>query len=256
MRKARVVRIGIIGGTALMELDAEWRSDADAATPYGMASAPLARCKRWPGVLFLNRHGAGGRFLPHQVNYRANLWLLREQGVEAVFSVYAVGGIAPELGVGEVVIPHQLIDYTWGRAHTFADGVTGGVAVSHVDFAEPFDEGLRHALARAAVRTDLAIRAGGVYGCTQGPRLETALEIDRLARDGCTIVGMTAMPEAALARELDLPFAGLSLVVNTAAGRGPPGPTVAGWAEVVAARRERLTRLLTAAVAMLREECG
>ena len=248
--------IGIIGGTALLEMDAEWRTDSESATPFGAASAALARSGRWPGVLFLNRHGAGARLLPHQVNYRANLWLLREQGVEAVLAVYAVGGIAPELRVGDLVVPDQLIDYTWGRAHTFADGAPGHVAVSHVDFAEPFDERLRRVLACAATRARAAIHAGGVYGCTQGPRLETAAEIDRLARDGCTVVGMTAMPEAALARELGLPFAGLSLVVNPAAGRGQPGPTVAGWEEVVAAGRGAITRLLADAVAVLREKHG
>lgn len=246
--------IGLIGGTGLARPDGGWLPLGDARTPYGPASGSILGASRWPGLLYLDRHGGGGeRLLPHEVNYRANLWLLRERGAERVLAIYAVGGIATELPVGGLVLPHQLIDYTWGRAHTFA-GREGGEGAAHVDFAEPFDAGLRQALRRAGSAAGVDVHDGGVCGCTQGPRLETAAEVDRMANDGCTLVGMTAMPEAALARELALPFAAVCLVVNPAAGRGPPGaPTAADVHQVVAAARRPLIRLLTAAIPLLRE---
>ena len=244
--------IGLIGGTSSARPDGEWLPLGGARTPYGPASGPILSARDWPGLLCLDRHGGDdGRLLPHEVNYRANLWLLRERGAERVLAAYAVGGIAAELPVGALVLPHQLIDYTWGRAHTFA----GVESAAHVDFAEPFDAGLRQTLRHAAAAAGVDVHDGGVYGCTQGPRLETAAEVDRMANDGCTLVGMTAMPEAALARELALPFAAVCLVVNPSAGRGPPGtPTAANVHQVVAAARRPLIGLLTAAIPLLRGE--
>lgn len=244
------MKVGLIGGTGLADLGGASRAIGDRETPYGPASARLRAFEEWPSALFLNRHGddGGPRFLPHEVNYRANLWLLREHGAGAVLAVYAVGGIAPQLEVGDLVVPHQLIDYTWGRAHTVATGAQP----LYVDFREPFDAAMRSAVLRAAAAANVTARDGGVYGCTQGPRLETAAEIDRMERDGCAVVGMTAMPEAALARELNLPLAGVCLVVNPAAGRGPPGPTVAQADEVVAGARSRLVALLRASMEMAR----
>lgn len=241
------MKVGVIGGTGLDGLEGGSRPLGETATPYGPASAPVRAFEGWPSALFLNRHGDenGPRFLPHEVNYRANLWLLRERGAGAVLAVYAVGGIAAELAVGDLVIPDQLIDYTWGRAHTIATGANP----LHVDFRDPFDAALRDAVLGVAAAVDVSVRAGGVYGCTQGPRLETAAEIERMARDGCDVVGMTAMPETALARELNLPLAGVCLVVNPAAGKGPPGPTVGDVGAVVASARPRLARLLEASVA-------
>lgn len=241
------MKVGVIGGTGLDGLEGGSRPLGEAATPYGPASAPVRAFEGWPSALFLNRHGDehGPRFLPHEVNYRANLWLLRERGAGAVLAVYAVGGIAAELAVGDLVLPDQLIDYTWGRAHTIATGANP----LHVDFRDPFDDALRDDVLRAAAAVDVPVCAGGVYGCTQGPRLETAAEIERMARDGCDVVGMTAMPETALAREMNLPLAGVCLVVNPAAGRGPPGPTVGDFGAVVAGARPRLVRLLEASIA-------
>ena len=243
------MKVGLIGGTCFADLEGESRPLGDAETPYGPASARVRAFERWPKVLFLNRHGGdgGSRFLPHEVNYRANLWLLRERGAGAVLAVYAVGGIAPELKVGDLVIPDQLIDYTWGRAHTVATGAQP----RYVDFRDPFDNRARTAMLCAAADADVTVSAGGVYGCTQGPRLETAAEIDRMERDGCAVVGMTAMPEAALAREFDLPLAGVCLVVNPAAGRGPPGPTVQQVDAVVADAEPRLAALLRASIDIL-----
>lgn len=236
--------VGLIGGTGFaVPADA---SPLPTETPFG--PVVLRKVAAWPDVLFVDRHdAAGARLLPHEVNYRANLWALREHGVRAVLAVYAVGGIAPALQVGDLVLPRQIIDYTWGREHTFATGA----CPRYIDFRDPFHPAARQAVLRAATAVNVAAHDGGVYGATQGPRLETAAEIDRLDRDGCTVVGMTAMPEAALARELDLPMAGICLVVNAAAGRGPPGPTAAGVGAVVARAQAPLDRLLRAGVAAL-----
>lgn len=219
------MKVAIIGGTGLRGLGgATWQPapDTDGTTPYGAATArPEIAAFGAVEALFLDRHGAA-RIPPHRVNYRANLWLLRELGAECVVAVYAVGAIDAACGTGHIVVPHQLIDYSWGREHTYVDAA--GPA-RHVDFGEPYDGPLRERLIRAAASCIEAERLHrqGVYAAVQGPRLETAAEVDRLDRDGCTVVGMTGMPEAGLARELALPFAGLCVAVNPAAGRGAGG---------------------------------
>lgn len=209
----------IIGGTGLTQLEGLTLSESlPIETPYGAPSAPLQR-GRYAGreVLFLARHGHPHRFPPHQVNYRANLWALKQAGAEAVIAVNAVGGIHAAMGTGHLCVPHQLIDYTSGREHTYFAGDIEHV--THIDFSHPYDEPLRQRLIEALRALGLAHSSHGVYACTQGPRLETVAEIARLERDGNDIVGMTGMPEAALARELDLPYACLALVVNPAAGK-------------------------------------
>ena len=223
-------RVGIVGGTGLAGLDGVEPGPATAElpeTPYGPPSAIPERGRRGAvEVVFLQRHGRPRSILPHRVNYRANLWLLHSLGVDAVVATFTVGGLAREYRDADVVVPRQLIDYTHGRADTFA----AADEIRHVDFTEPFDARLGTALVVAGERCRLRgrLHTGGVYGCTQGPRLETAAEVDRLERDGCTVVGMTAMPEAVLARELGLPYAGVCLVVNPAAGRGDGPITSAG----------------------------
>ena len=185
-------------------------------TPYGETADGVYQGKlSGEPVTLLFRHGQPRQLAPHVINYRANLWWLKQNGARRIVSIYTVGGIAPELADGALVLPDQVIDYTWGRAQTFDD--TGA---THVDFASPFDADISVGLASAASALSLPLTAGGTLGCTQGPRLESAAEVDRLERDGCSLVGMTAMPEAALARELELPIAGLCIVVNPAAGRG------------------------------------
>ncbi|UVE19216.1 S-methyl-5'-thioinosine phosphorylase [Pseudomonas sp. LS44] len=209
----------IIGGTGLTQLEGLTITAAlNVDTPYGAPSAPLLRGD-FAGreVLFVARHGHPHRIPPHQVNYRANLWALKQCGAQAVLAVNAVGGIHRQMGAGHLCVPHQLIDYTFGREQTFFEGILDHV--THVDFSYPYDEPLRQRLIDALRAEQFAHSERGVYACTQGPRLETAAEIDRLERDGCDIVGMTGMPEAALARELELPYACLALVVNPAAGR-------------------------------------
>ncbi len=165
-------------------------------------------------VIFLPRHGNPPEFPPHKINYRANIQSLSDLGVERIISTTAVGSVDPELEVCDLVVPDQIIDYTFGREHTFHED-----EIQHIDFTYPYDDPLRRSLLAAAEAIpQCTIHSRGVYGCTQGPRLETAAEVNRMQRDGCTIVGMTAMPEAALAREKGIAYAGISFVVNAGAG--------------------------------------
>ena len=212
--------LGIIGGSGLTELASLDGIHREVVrTPYGEPSGPIVHGRmRGREVLFLPRHGHGHTIAPHEVNYRANIWALREQGATRVVAVASVGGIRADLGPGVLALPDQIIDYTYGRRMTFYE--RSGEPVRHVDFTHPYCETLREALREAAGRTGEAIVEGGVYAATQGPRLESAAEIERLARDGADMVGMTGMPEAALARELDLCYAAIAVVANHAAGRG------------------------------------
>ncbi len=212
--------LAIIGGSGLSKLgNMEVTRRKVVRTPYGQPSGAvtlgrIANCE----VAFLARHGYGHTIPPHQVNYRANIWALKETGALAVVSVASVGGIRKDLGPGVLVLPHQIIDYTWGRPSTFFEG--SGTPVNHIDFTEPYSAPLRRRLLEAALGCGESIVDGGVYAATQGPRLETAAEITRLERDGADVVGMTGMPEAALSRELSLDYAAINLVANYAAGRG------------------------------------
>jgi 5'-methylthioinosine phosphorylase len=237
-----MARIAIIGGTGLNRLAEATEVVGGIDTPYGRASAPVTQGRIGAHeILFLARHGQPHVVAPHEVNYRANVWLLKQSGAEAIVTGNAVGAIAPELEPGDLVLPHQLIDYTWGRHSSFSDAEQ----LLHVDFTDPYTPILRDRLSAAAARLDLdcSLATAGVYACTQGPRLETAAEIDRLERDGCTIVGMTAMPEAVLARELELPYAAVCLAVNKAAGRGQGPITEAEIAAVMATGVERMRRV-------------
>lgn len=211
--------IAVIGGTGLTALKGLAIEDSrEADTPWGQPSAPLVtgRLGDRP-ILFLARHGNPHRIPPHQVNYRANLWALRDAGARRVVAVNAVGGINADMGPPSILVPDQLIDYSYGRAHTFFEGDLA--AVTHIDFTQPYSASLRRSLLDAAEQSGIGCGDRAVYGSTQGPRLETAAEIRRLERDGCDIVGMTGMPEAALAAELELDYACLALVVNWAAGK-------------------------------------
>lgn len=212
--------LGIIGGSGLNRLPAlESKRVVAVATPYGKPSAKLV-CGLWnhQQVVFLARHGDSHRLPPHQINYRANVWALRAQGVKDIVAVATVGGIGSAFGAGTLALPDQIIDYTWGRTSTYFEGGDG--ELKHIDFTQPYSEALRARLLRAAQRAGEPLYNGGTYAVTQGPRLETAAEITRLSRDGADMVGMTGMPEAALARELDLCYATLAVVVNAAAGTG------------------------------------
>jgi 5'-methylthioinosine phosphorylase len=189
------------------------------STPYGDPSGPLTfGTLHGQPVAFLARHGYEHTIAPHEINYCANMWMLKEMGVDSVVSIAAVGGIRKEFGPGVLVVPHQIIDYTWGRRSTFFEG--RGKPVTHIDFTEPYASEMRERILTAAADCSQPVSSQGVYAATQGPRLETAAEIDRLERDGADLVGMTGMPEAALARELGLRYAAIAVVANHAAGRG------------------------------------
>lgn len=211
--------LAIIGGSGLTQLAnlAVERREV-VRTPYGEPSGPLTfgrLCDR-PAV-FIARHGYGHTIPPHEVNYCANLWALKQAGATSIVSIASVGGIRADLGPGNIVIPHQIIDYTWGRKSSFHEGTDEPVV--HIDFTEPYDAVVRARILAAAAAAGEKIFDGAVYAATQGPRLETAAEINRLERDGADVVGMTGMPEAALARELGIPYAAINVVANYAAGR-------------------------------------
>ncbi len=210
--------LGVIGGTGIDQFEGlAIRDRHPLETPYGAPSRPVDEGSFAGRTLyFLQRHGAPAAIPPHRVNYRANLWALHSLGVRSIVAVNAVGGIARHMGTGALVLPDQLVDYTWGREHTFDEGQDGHL--QHIDFTHPYDAGLRRQLLDAAHNAGVGLIEGGVHAVAQGPRLETAAEIRRLANDGCDLVGMTGMPEAALARELGIAYASICMVVNPAAG--------------------------------------
>ena len=212
--------LAIIGGSGLTKLaNLEVTQRKVSRTPYGEPSGPLTFGRIQDcDLIFLARHGYGHTIAPHEVNYRANLWALKDAGADRIVSVASVGSIRKDLRPGSLVIPDQIVDYTWGRRSTFFEG--SGSPVNHIDFTEPFSASLRKVLLKAAADSKEKVFDGAVYAATQGPRLETAAEINRLERDGADIVGMTGMPEAALAREISLEYATIAVVANYAAGRG------------------------------------
>jgi len=212
--------LGIIGGTGLTQLsNLEITHRQVVRTPFGDPSGALTFGKlNRREVVFLARHGYGHTIAPHEVNYRANIWALHSEGAGPIVSVASVGGIRSDLLPGVLAIPHQVLDYTWGRKHTFFEGPDQ--PVTHVDFTHPYCDELRARLLKAAAAAGQAIVNHGVYAATQGPRLESAAEIDRLEHDGADMVGMTGMPEAVLAGEVGLRYTAVAVVVNHAAGRG------------------------------------
>ncbi|HUU73538.1 MAG TPA: S-methyl-5'-thioinosine phosphorylase [Burkholderiales bacterium] len=212
--------IGIIGGSGLTQLsNLEITRREVVRTPYGEPSGALTfGSLNGHDVVFIARHGYGHTLPPHAVNYRANIWAMHAQGVSGLASVASVGGIRKDFEPGVLAVPDQIIDYTYGRMHTFFDGPEQ--PVTHIDFTHPYCEDLRQELINSAIEKGIPLINGGVYAATQGPRLESAGEINRLERDGADMVGMTGMPEAALAREMGLCYASITVVANWAAGRG------------------------------------
>ena len=247
--------LAIIGGTGLTRLSTLAVAHREVVrTPYGEPSAALIFGQlNGRDAVFLARHGHGHTIPPHRVNYRANLWALKDRGATAVVAVASVGAIC-NCGPGDLVIPDQLIDYTAGRAHTYFDG--GDQQVVHVDFTHPYSGALRERVVAAAKTAQIAVVDGGVYGAVSGPRLETAAEIDRMERDGATLVGMTGMPEAALARELKLPYAAICVVVNHAAGRGDSAQQISleSIARVLESAMDRVHIVLQRLAAIDRED--
>ena len=246
-----MAKVAVIGGTGLTKLANLSISSRELhVSRYGEPSAPLTfGTLSGTEILFLPRHGAGHTIPPHQVNYRANISVLKDAGVDKVIAVNAVGGITNDMTPQALVIPDQIIDYTWSRMNTFFE--EGLKQVVHIDFTNPYSHALRQRILQAAAAANISIVDGVTYAATQGPRLETTAEINRLERDGCGIVGMTGMPEAALARELELDYATCAVVANWAAGRGEGEITMkeivaelAGGMKKVAAILEQLVKLV------------
>lgn len=216
-------KLGVIGGSGLGAIDnLEVTHREMINTPYGSPSCPVIYGQiEGAEIVFIPRHGIGHTISPHEINYRANIYAMHQLGVTHLIAINAVGGITQEMTPGKLVFPDQIIDYTHSRKHTFYD--RNADSIVHVDFTYPYDETLRSVLAKSANQLSIAHEVEATYGATQGPRLETAAEIQRMQADGCDIVGMTAMPEAALAREMAISYASCSVVVNMAAGKGLEG---------------------------------
>lgn len=245
-----VAKVAVIGGSGFYEFpDLEGADKVEMETPYGATVCVSVGKIRGVAVAFVPRHGSDHRIPPHLINYRANIWALKSLGVDFVFALNAVGGIAPEMGPGTLVIPDQIIDYTFAREHTYADVLSD--VLNHVDFTEPFSQKLRSILLNAAHGLGLKVITPAVYGCTQGPRLESAAEVRRCHRDGCDLLGMTAMPEAALARELDMQYASLCTVVNWAAGLTGAPITLGEIYQTLSLVRPHLRSLLVSSIASL-----
>jgi 5'-methylthioinosine phosphorylase len=182
-------------------------------------------------LCFLQRHGSPSAIPPHLINYRANLAALKSMGVTDVIAINAVGGISKGMQPGRLVFPDQIVDYTWGREHTV--DVDTSAQLMHIDFTEPYSQVLRRHLLGAAERLNIPHEPSATHGVTQGPRLESAAEVKRMANDGCDIVGMTGMPEASLAMEMGMNYAAVCMVVNPAAGLGDLPITLAMMREIL-----------------------
>lgn len=236
--------LAIIGGTGLTQLESLDIVDREIVhTPYGDPSGPITHGILFgKNVVFLPRHGYGHTIAPHKINYRANIWALKETGAKQLFAAAAVGGIRNDMLPGKVAIPDQIIDYTYSRIASYFD--EGLQSVTHIDFTDPYSNSLRAAIENAARDAKIDAIMGGVYGATQGPRLETAAEIDRLERDGCDMVGMTGMPEAALARELELEYATCAVIANRAAGRSPGKITMEDIEKQLSSGMKSVARIL------------
>jgi len=237
--------LAIVGGTGIDELDGlEVLRDHNVQTPFGEPSRAIQEGRLGEAsIYFLQRHGSPGAIPPHKINYRANLWALKSLGVGTIVAINTVGGISQFMRPGRLLVPDQVIDYTWGREHSFDDGKGG--ELMHIDFTEPYDRELRLDLLAAANASGIPHEPCGVHGVTQGPRLETSAEIQRMARDGCDVVGMTGMPEASLARELGIAYACVCMVVNPAAGIGDLPLTITAMREILVREAAVVRQLLS-----------
>lgn len=242
--------LAIIGGTGLTQLsDLKIIKRERLDTPYGAPSAEFVTGElNDKAVIFLARHGNPHTIAPHKINYRANIWGLKQLGVTQIIAVAAVGGITKHMSPAHIAIPDQLIDYSYGRNHTFFDDAN--YPVTHIDFTHPYNQKLRAQLITAAANANISITPEATYGCTQGPRLETPAEIKRMKQDGCDVVGMTAMPEAALAKELGIDYAAISVIANWAAGTTPNEITMAEIEHNLHSGMENTKQLLKAFIAL------
>ncbi|MDO8828286.1 S-methyl-5'-thioinosine phosphorylase [Methylophaga sp.] len=243
--------IGLIGGSGLTQLDGlVLEQQMQRETPFGEPSAPLMIGKfAGKDVAFLPRHGEHHTIPPHLINYRANIWAMHQLGVDQILAVASVGGITEAYNPGTIALPDQLIDYSWGRESSFASEDFS--ADKHIDFTYPFDETLRQQIQLAANIEEMNVIDGGVYAVTQGPRLETAAEIRKFKQDGADMVGMTLMPEAVLARELNIAYASIAIVANHAAGMSSHPVSIEVILETMDATMGQVHRLLKCAIPLL-----
>lgn len=244
------MKIGIIGGSGLYDIKGmEISKEVSVSTPYGEPSSAYRVgiiCDR--ELVFLSRHGVPHSIPPHKINYRANIWGFRSLGVERIISVNAVGSISPDIQIGSIVIPQQLIDMTGGsRASTFYEGNQ----VVHVDFTDPFCPEIRNSIINASHNTGLSVINSGTYICVNGPRLETAKEIKFFSLIGADLVGMTVMPEAVLARELEICYSSISIVTNYAAGISEKRLTTTEVIETMKNSEERIRSLIKGVVELM-----
>ncbi len=236
--------IGIIGGSGLYTIEGVVIKEMKKVlTPFGVPSDSYMVSEiSGKNVIFLPRHGSKHDIPPHKINYRANIWGFKELGAERIISFGATGGISPEMKPGTIVVVDQIIDMTKGRDATFHDGEDG---VVHIDFTEPYCPELRKAISSAGKKTEIELKESGTYVCTNGPRLETKAEIKFFSAVGADVVGMTAMPEAALAREAELCYAGIAVVTNYAPGITGKKLTATELIDVMNKTSGRLKTLLT-----------
>lgn len=213
--------IGIIGGSSLQTLHGlKIERKAVVRTPFGTPSAPVIYGSlNGHSLAFLARHGLQHTIPPHLINYRANIWALRHIGCQDIFAFSAMCSITADIKVGEIVIPDQLIDYTWNRQSTFFNSQID--TVHYTEFDQPYAESTRQRLIAIAKQQDCGYQDSATYGITQGPRYETKAEIRRYRNDGCHLVGMTGMPEASLAQETNLNYAVCGLVTKQYTGDAP-----------------------------------
>jgi len=238
------MRIAVIGGSIfskLSNLQVEKESWPD--TPFGKTSSPLKEgTYSDKKIIYLDRHGKERNTPPHLINYRANMWALKQLGIEYAIGLSIVGGIRSDMTAGHFVFPDQIVDYTYSRPSTCYEEFD---VSQHIDFSYPYDNALRAKFIEAAQELHLDYTDDATYAVTQGPRFETMAEITRLERDGCDIVGMTAMPEALLARELGIKYASIAVVGSKAAGRTDGlGVSISEIHQVVHDSIEELHRLL------------
>lgn len=237
-----MVKAGIIAGSGFYDIEGvKVLEERTIATPYGQSSDVYRICELSGKMfIFIARHGSPHRIPPHKVNYRANIWGLRELGVERILSVNAVGGINRLMHPGDIVIADQVIDMTHGRESTFYDAAE----VVHIDFTMPYCPDLREALFEAGRRNNIPLKESATYLSSNGPRLESKAEIRFYSQIGGDIIGMTGMPEASLARELEICFAKVCVVTNYAAGISEDKLTVTEVIDTMKASTRKVKTLL------------
>lgn len=243
-------KIGVIGGSGLYEIKGfVLKSRKNISTPYGKPSGQYLTGKiSNTEIVFLPRHGKNHDIPPHMINYRANIWGFKKAGVDTILSISAVGGIKKGLKPGDIVILDQVLDMTKERKSTYYEGKTG---VIHIDFTEPYCPELRRILLKAGKQVNVTLKKGGTYVAVEGPRLETAAEIKSFRILGGDVVGMTGMPEASLARELEICYSGISVVANFAAGISKKKLTVAEVMEAMKDTTDQIKSLLKKSFALI-----